>query len=239
MRPDRLDTRLVTETADGADAGDQRVQVLIANETLARVAAITHVLTQLGHEVIGSDIHAMTTGTVAAGDLPDVALVGLEPGGQHALNVISQIVDTGCCPVVAVLPTCDPAYVRQAARRGAYGAIASTLPDDLQVAIDVAVHRFREYNALQGLLSRRAVIEQAKGILMACHGVDGDEAFDLLRSHSQHEGQKIVEVAQAIVDIHPLLVGPHAQPRPRAVDLTASTRRRGRPQQRAERRDRT
>jgi response regulator NasT len=229
MRTDRSDTRLVTETADGADAVDQRLRVLIANESPARVATITHVLAHLGHGVVGHDLQAMTTGTVAAGEWPDVALVGLEPDGQHALNAISQIVDAGWCPVVVVLPSGDPAYVRQAARRGAYCAIASTHRDDLQTAIDVAVHRFREYNALQGLLSRRAVIEQAKGILMACHAVDGDEAFDLLRSHSQHEGQKIVEVAQAIVDIHPLLVGPRAQPRPRSADLAASTRRRGRP----------
>jgi AmiR/NasT family two-component response regulator len=55
----------------------------------------------------------------------------------------------------------------------------------------------------------RAVIEQAKGILMASHAVDSDAAFVMLRNHSQHSGRKLVEVAQAVVDSHLLLVPNH------------------------------
>jgi response regulator NasT len=60
----------------------------------------------------------------------------------------------------------------------------------------------------QGAFGRRAVIEQAKGILMARHAVDQDQAFELLRTHSQHNGRKLVDVAQAIVDSHLLLLPP-------------------------------
>jgi AmiR/NasT family two-component response regulator len=34
-------------------------------------------------------------------------------------------------------------------------------------------------------MQTRAPIEQAKGVLMAIHGVDADQAFDMLRRHSQ------------------------------------------------------
>ena len=40
-------------------------------------------------------------------------------------------------------------------------------------------------DSIQRALQTRAPIEQAKGILMALHGVDADEAFDLLRRESQ------------------------------------------------------
>jgi AmiR/NasT family two-component response regulator len=48
-------------------------------------------------------------------------------------------------------------------------------------------------------LESRAVIEQAKGVLMACHGIDADEAFGLLRRQSQHRNVKLREVAHDVV----------------------------------------
>ncbi len=50
-------------------------------------------------------------------------------------------------------------------------------------------------------MQSRAVIEQAKGILMArSPHLDADDAFDLLRKASQRENVKLREVAQRIVD---------------------------------------
>ena len=50
-------------------------------------------------------------------------------------------------------------------------------------------------------MQSRAVIEQAKGILMArSPQLDADEAFDLLRKASQRENVKLREIAQRIVD---------------------------------------
>ena len=72
--------------------------------------------------------------------------------------------------------------------------------------IDVTLQRFTEYHNLQGAFGRRAVIEQAKGILMARHSIDAGKAFELLRDHSQHNGQKLADVAAAIVDSHLLLL---------------------------------
>ena len=46
----------------------------------------------------------------------------------------------------------------------------------------------------------RAVIEQAKGALMITYGLDEDEAFALLRWHSQHANIKIRDIAAGITD---------------------------------------
>jgi GAF domain-containing protein len=46
----------------------------------------------------------------------------------------------------------------------------------------------------------RAVIEQAKGILMAAEGIDEDEAFDILTRASQRENVKLRDIASRIVD---------------------------------------
>ena len=45
--------------------------------------------------------------------------------------------------------------------------------------------------ALRAITERRAVIEQAKGMLMLVYGVDADKAFDVLRKQSQDHNVKL------------------------------------------------
>ena len=82
----------------------------------------------------------------------------------------------------------------------------------MQSAIDITLQRFTEYHNLQGAFGRRALIEQAKGILMARHAIDQQNAFEMLRDHSQHNGRKLVDVAEAIVESHLLLLPALASP---------------------------
>jgi len=84
--------------------------------------------------------------------------------------------------------------------------------DDVLVALftgqaSVAVGNARIYadalkltEQLNEALTSRAVIEQAKGILMAKHRIDADDAFDRLRSESQGRNVKLRDVAQQIVE---------------------------------------
>ena len=110
--------------------------------------------------------------------------------------------------MIALLTAKDPAYVREAAKRGVFAYIIDGDADELQSAIDITLQRFAEYQSLQGAFGRRALIEQAKGILMARHALDADRAFEMLRGHSQHNGRKLVDVAPAVVDSHLLLLAP-------------------------------
>ena len=104
--------------------------------------------------------------------------------------------------MIALLSAKNPEYVHEAAKRGVFAYIVDGDADELQSAIDITLQRFAEYQSLQGAFGRRALIEQAKGILMARHSLDADRAFDMLRDHSRHNGRKLVDVAQAIVDSH-------------------------------------
>jgi hypothetical protein len=55
--------------------------------------------------------------------------------------------------------------------------------------------------ALAGVLDHRAVIEQAKGVLMLAHGVDADESFALLRAYSQDHNVKVRDLADRLVEL--------------------------------------
>jgi AmiR/NasT family two-component response regulator len=49
-------------------------------------------------------------------------------------------------------------------------------------------------------MESRAVIEQAKGVLMAQRHVDAEQAFEMLREASQRYNRKLREIAAGIVD---------------------------------------
>ena len=184
----------------------QHLRVLIANERRDRLELLAQVVAGLGHEVIAREIDVTAVAAVTAREHPDVALVGLGVSSQHALELIEQIVQESSCPVIALLSAEDPGYVREAAKRGVFAYLVNTTPEELQSAIDVTLQRFAQYNNLQGAFGRRAVIEQAKGILMERHGIGADAAFERLRSHSQTNGRKLSDVASAVVESHLLLL---------------------------------
>jgi len=190
------------------------LRVLIANERRDRLETLAQVVAGLGHDVIAREIEVTEVGASTARERPDVALVGLGLSSEHALELIEQIVQTSHCPVIALLSAEDPAYVREAARRGVFAYIVDTTPEELQSAIDITLQRFTEYHNLQGAFGRRAVIEQAKGIMMARHGINAEQAFELLRGHSQHNGRKLADVAAAVVDSHVLLTPAAPAPQP-------------------------
>ena len=186
----------------------QHLRVLIANEKRDSLDLIAQVVIRLGHDVIAREIDVKEVGAATAREQPDVALVGLGLSSEHALDLISEIVREAFCPVIAILYAEDPDYIREAAKRGVFAYITDGTPDELQSAIDITLQRFSEFQSLQGAFGRRAVIEQAKGILMARHSIAGDTAFERLRDHSQHYGRKLNDVAAAVVESHLLLLPP-------------------------------
>jgi AmiR/NasT family two-component response regulator len=186
------------------------LRVLIANERRDRLELLAQVVAGLGHEVIAREIEVSEVGAVTAREHPDVALVGLGLSSDHALELIAEIVHEATCPVIALLTARDPSYIREAARRGVFAYIVDGDAEELQSAIDITLQRFAEYQNLKGAFGRRALIEQAKGILMARHGIDEGTAFEMLKSHSQHNGRRVADVADAVVESHLLLLPPVA-----------------------------
>ncbi len=185
--------------------GTDHLRVLIANERKDRLALVAPVVVALGHEVIAREIDVGDVGAVTARERPDVALVGLGESSEHALNLIDKIVREATCPVIVLLHAPDPAFVREASKRGVFAHISDDDVEDWQSSIDIVLRRFTEYHDLQGAFGRRALTERAKGILMERHSIDEDAAFEMLRERSRVDNRKLTDLAAAIVDGHRLL----------------------------------
>jgi AmiR/NasT family two-component response regulator len=132
------------------------LRVLIANQRADRLDLLARVVSGLGHDVIAREINVAEVGGVTARERPDVALVGLGESSDHALELITEIVRSAFCPVIALLEAYDAEWVDQAAQRGVYAYIVDTRPEELQSAIDITLRRFAEFQAVQGAFERRS-----------------------------------------------------------------------------------
>jgi hypothetical protein len=97
--------------------------------------------------------------------------------------------DTHQVVVVGDLLTDD-----QGAVIGTHGYYVDITPSSDRAREDLISARVAE------ITEHRAVIEQAKGMLMLIYGLDDDAAFDLLRWRSQSSNIKLRRLAEKIVD---------------------------------------
>jgi AmiR/NasT family two-component response regulator len=187
------------------DRDTDHLRVLIANERKDRLALVAPIVVALGHEVIAREIDVEDVGPVTARERPDVALVGLGANSDHALGLIDKIVREAACPVIVLLHAPDPAFVKEASKRGVFAHISDDDVEDWQSSIDIVLRRFAEFQDLEGAFGRRAQIERAKGILMERHSINEDTAFEMLRDQSRLANRKLIDLAAAVVDGHRLL----------------------------------
>lgn len=77
--------------------------------------------------------------------------------------------------------------------------------------------------AVAEIAQNRAVIEQAKGMLILLHGVDDESAFDMLRLRSQNTNIKLRALAQQLVSDYRALSHGEALPSRSVYDNTLMT----------------
>jgi AmiR/NasT family two-component response regulator len=191
---------------------ERSLRVLTADEDADALEGLSELVRGLGHEVIARAISLQDVAEVVAAEEPDVALVVLHQDREHALDLIGEIAEYGAGPVIALLDSEDPAFIARAAEEG-IAAYARPINDvTVQNAIEVALHRHAETEALsekveqlESALARRALIERAKGILMERHGIDERAAFELLRGHARATSRKVVDLAGSVTEGHALL----------------------------------
>jgi response regulator NasT len=188
-----------------SDRASEHLRVLIANERGDRLTLVRPIFEALGHEVIAGE--AGRAASLNGGPPPDIALVAPGERPEEALVLIERLVERGACPVIVLTQQPDPAFVNEAAKRGAYGNLTDADPAGWQSAIEIVLRRFNEYRALEGAFDKRAITERAKGILMERHSIDEAAAFWMLREHARNSNRKLVDIAAAVVDGHRLLPG--------------------------------
>jgi hypothetical protein len=123
-----------------SDRETEHLRVLIADERKDRLALVAPLVVALGHEVIAREIDVEDVGAVTARERPDVALVGLGPASAHALEDRQG----SRLPGDRLLHAPDPAFVKEASKRGVFAHISDADVDDWQSSIHIVLRRFAE-----------------------------------------------------------------------------------------------
>jgi response regulator NasT len=181
--------------------------ILAADEDQPRLEELAATLRTIGHDVTPFAVTPDQVAQIVEESDPDVAIVALHDDDQHALELIEEIASTAAGPVLAALEVEDPDFVARAAARGIFAYVRPVNAESVQAAIEVAMHRHADLEALSGevdrlesALERRAIIERAKGILMERHGIDDRQAFELLRKRARGTSGRVIELARHVVE---------------------------------------
>jgi AmiR/NasT family two-component response regulator len=175
------------------------LKVLVADERQKYLEPISAAVADLGHEVIAHEVSIAKVGKATLEHRPDIAIVALHEDTEHALELISEIVDEAVCPVIALADDASREFVHAAAERGVFAYIDSTNETELQGAIDVALQRHRQFAQLLHAFERRARIERAKGILMERHDLGDRDAFERIRSEARGARRPLIDVVDELL----------------------------------------
>jgi AmiR/NasT family two-component response regulator len=171
------------------DLPTEHLRILIANERQDRLVLVASIVAGFGHDVIATEIDPANVAAVTAAERPDVALVGLGESAEHALVLIDKVVREAACPVIVLLHAPDPAFLKEASKRGVFAYVTDAEGEDWQSAIDIVLRRFTEYHNLEAAFGRRAITERAKGILMEPLDQRIDGVRDAAQKRTNYEPQ--------------------------------------------------
>jgi transcriptional regulator with GAF, ATPase, and Fis domain len=144
----------------------------------------------------------MIESTLGEGRWPAFCRTAAEHGvlSTLSLSLVAGDASLGALNLYAIGPSAFAA--EHAEDASAFATQAAVVLANTQAYWDAYVYG----QGLAAAMETRGVIDQAKGVLMAQSGVDGEQAFEFLRRNFQRENRKLTDVATEIV--HRVSKGP-------------------------------
>ena len=199
--------RTVTDLAKEVLPGNPEVSIsLLANDKASTAVSTGKLALDLDESQYGRGygpcLHAASTGELTEiSDArteprwPDYAKSAWERGSGSSLSVPLPIQEglAGALNIYAREPDAFDDEARQAAQKFApYAAVAVANMHAYEAARSMA-------DNLQVALESRAVIDQAKGILMERHKLTADQAFQAMAAVSMRANRKLRDIAEQLV----------------------------------------
>ena len=196
------------------EAGNQEtLSVLIVDEDPGRSAILEQALSDGGCRVIAK----LSSGEQMAAQVdkyqPDIIIIDLDSPDRDTLEQMQCIHRDQPRPIVMFAEDDDSQTIHQAIKAGVSAYVADGLEGKrVKPIMDVAIARFREYQALREELARtkdsleeRKLIDKAKALLIKRQGMNEEQAHQALRKLAMDQGKKLGEVARNVIAVMELL----------------------------------
>jgi response regulator NasT len=189
------------------------IRVVIAEDEAIIRLDLRETLEEEGYEVIGEAGRGDIALDLIRELKPDLAILDVKMPGMDGLEVARMICDEKICGVLVLTAFSQREIIEQARDAGALAYLVKPFQkSDLIPAIEVAIGRFRELQALNGQmevlgeqLEARKVIDRAKGRLIDDFGLKEQEAFSFIQRTAMKDRSRMRDVAEKILsgDLQP------------------------------------
>ncbi len=191
----------------------EELSILIVDEDSGRSAILEQALSDGGCRVIAK----LTSGEHLAAQVqryqPDVIIIDLDSPDRDTLEQMRTIHRDQPRPIVMFAEDDDSGTIHQAIKAGVSAYIVDGLEGKrVKPVIEVAIARFREYQALReelatvkDSLEERKQIDRAKALLIKRQGMSEEQAHQALRKLAMDQGKKLGEAARNVIAIMDIL----------------------------------
>lgn len=189
------------------------MRILVVDESAERANVVAQGLAGAGHELVVLRESALELLQAIEQHAPDAIIIGADSPSRDTLEHVALATRDTPRPIVMFVDDSDEAGILAAIRSGVSAYIVDGLEAyRIKSIVDVAVARFEVHRRLveeldetRIKLAERPVIERAKGLLMQRRNLPEDAAFRTLRSMAMNKQQRLVDVAQQLLDAAELL----------------------------------
>ncbi|QGK70656.1 response regulator [Allosaccharopolyspora coralli] len=183
-------------------------RVLVAEDEALIRLDLVEMLREEGYEVVGEAGDGEQAVSMADELRPDLVILDIKMPKKDGIEAASNIAGERIAPVVILTAFSQRDLVERARDAGAMAYLVKPFAKkDLVPAVELAVSRFAETNALEAevadlseRLETRKTIEKAKGLLMSKHNLSEPESFRWLQRTAMDRRTTMKVVAQAVLD---------------------------------------
>jgi AmiR/NasT family two-component response regulator len=181
--------------------------VVAEDEALIRMDLV-EMLAEEGYDVVGQAPDGAAAVRLATDLRPDLVILDVKMPVLDGLSAAEQIVAARLSAVVILTAFSQRDLVERAREAGVMAYLVKPFQKkDLLPAVEMAVSRFaellaleREVGDLSGRLAARKLVDRAKGVLQAEHGLSEAEAFRWIQRRSMDDRRSMRAVAQDVLD---------------------------------------
>jgi response regulator NasT len=192
--------------SEGTEGSPTRI-LIAEDEALIRLD-LREMLEEEGYEVVGEAGDGETALRLARDLRPDLTVMDIKMPGLDGLTAAERITEEHLSPVLILTAFSQKDLVERAAQTGAMGYLVKPFQkSDLVPAIDIAVARYQEMQALEAeigdlseRLETRKVVDRAKGMLMDRYQMSEQDAFRFIQKTAMDRRLPMKDVATKVID---------------------------------------
>ena len=185
----------------------KKLKILLADDEAILRLDLREMLTDAGHEVIGEAANGEEAVKLARELKPEFVIMDVKMPIMDGLTAAKLIAADNIAPVLLLTAYSQQDIVEKASEAGVIAYLVKPIREEqLFPAMEIAQKRFMEMQKLnmelaqlKDSLETRKLLDRAKGILMAAHGMTEQEAYRKMQQISMAKRISLKALAESII----------------------------------------